>query len=167
MSSNSEKKERSYAEFVLVVVMVAIMMTVFIRYFMAQKQQITEVGFNTLSQNFSSQVVAVHAQWLMGIQPSTVVVSSFNKQKSQIIPVNKKGWIDVKQHVLACEKIWQHTLDIPMQILQSAVSAIEIKKSTIKKGRLCRFSIITGQYFEYQTHTGRVRLGNTAQWRLK
>ncbi|MGL1956516.1 MAG: hypothetical protein OCD00_04300 [Colwellia sp.] len=163
MSSNSEKKEKSLAEFVIVIVLVAIMMTIFIRYFMTQEQQITVTGFNALAQSFNSKVTVVHAQWLMDKQPLKMVVSSFNRQKPQIIPVNKKGWIDVKHNNLACEKIWQHTLEVPMQILQTVVSAIEIQKSSMKKGRLCRFSIISGQYFEYQTNTGRIKLGNSRE----
>ena len=152
----AEKSEKSMAELLIVITIFSVLIAIFIAYFLKQESQISTAGFGALTNKFGTKVVAVHGQWLMDKQPREVKVVSLYQDETVNIPVNKKGWIDVKSEVLACEAIWQHVMDIPMLFLKSPVSAVEIHKESMKVGRLCRYSLVSGQYFEYRTDNGQV-----------
>lgn len=154
----AEKKEKSMMELIIIVVVLAIMMATFIKYFLAQETQIVDTGFKSLSQSFSSTLNAVHGQWLMDGKPNYVNLRDFNSEDVQTVYVNKKGWIDSQEHELACQKIWLKTMSAPLIFIKEPVSAVEIVDSTLTFGRICRYSIETGQYFEYRTETGKVSL---------
>jgi len=156
VKASVEKREKSLAELVVVIVLFALLMAIFISYFMKQKDQITHTGFNTLANNFVSKVNAIHGQWYMDKKPSVVKLSVIGSAEKELIPVNKKGWLDVKGDLLACQKIWQLALDTPMEFLRSPVSAVEIKKTKQKSARICRYSISSTVYFEYNTLTGQI-----------
>ena len=155
-----EKREKSLAELVMVIILMALLIGSFISYFMKNKDQITRTGFDSLANSFITQVNVVHSQWFMDKQPATVVISSrllntSGENESEKVPVNAKGWIDVGLPELACQKIWQHTLNAPMEFVKSPVSSVEVKNST-QKGRICRYSINSGAFFEYHTFSGKV-----------
>jgi len=155
-----DKKQRSVYEFVIVVVIVAIMMKLLIDVFFSQQAKVTNTAFSSLSQNFTSKVNVVHGQWLMDKQPNIVVLNRINSNERAFINVNSKGWVDSEHTSLACHKIWQQILAMPLQVVKSKVIAIEIQNNTNKIGRLCRYSIANGQYFDYRSDTGKVRLNN-------
>jgi competence protein ComGC len=154
----TDKKQRSILEFVIVIVIVVIMMMLLIDVFFSQQTKVTNTAFNSLSQNFTSKVNVVHGQWLMDKQPSAVVLNLLNSSEKVTINVNKKGWVDNEHTSLACHKIWQQVLAIPLQVVKTKVVAIEIQNNVNQIGRLCRYSIANGQYFDYRSDTGKVRL---------
>ena len=156
VKASVEKREKSLAELVVVIVLFAVFMAIFISYFMKQKEQITHAGFNTLANNFFSKVNAVHGQWFMDQKPSLVQLSVIGSAENELIPVNVYGWLDVKENTFACEKIWYFALETPMEFLKSPVSAVEIKKSSQKQARTCRYSISSTVFFEYHSLTGKV-----------
>ena len=155
----TEKKQRSIIEFLIVVVIIAIMMKLLVDVFFSQQAKITNTAFVGLAQSFTSKVNVIHGQWLMDKQPHTVVLNRLNSNVKESIHVNEMGWVDSEHSSLACNKIWQQTLAIPLQVVKSKVIAIEIQKNTIKNGRLCRYSITNGQYFDYRSDTGKVKQG--------
>ena len=154
----TDKKQRSIFEFVIVIIIVTIMMTLLIDVFFSQQTKVTNTAFNSLSQNFTSKVNVVHGQWLMDKQPNVVILNRLNSSEKAIIDVNKKGWVDNEHTSLACHKIWQQVLAMPLQVVKSKVIAIEIQSNTNEIGRLCRYSIANGQYFDYRSDTGKVKL---------
>lgn len=160
MTTNSEKKEQSLAEFIVIIALVGVLMAVFINYFIKSEAQFSHAGFSTLAQSFNTKVSAVHAQWLMDKQPNTVLVASFNKNEKQAIPVNSAGWVDVKQKQLACENIWQLIMDTPMSLMKFSISAIEVhdntKKQDVQAKALCRYTLLDGSYFHYNRTNGKV-----------
>ena len=160
MATNSEKKEQSLAEFIVIIALVGVMMAVFINYFIKSEAQFSHAGFSTLAQNFNTKVSAVHAQWLMDKQPSTVLLASFNKSEKQAVPVNSAGWVDVKQKQLACENIWQLIMETPMSLMKFSISAIEVHDNTKKQDAqakaLCRYTLLDGSYFHYNRTNGKV-----------
>lgn len=153
-----DKKQRSIIEFLVVVVIITIMMKLLIDVFFSQQTKVTNTAFNSLSQNFASKINVVHGQWLMDKQPNVVILNRLNSSEKAIININKKGWVDNQQTSLACHKIWQQVLAMPLQVVKSKVIAIEIQNNTNEIGRLCRYSIDNGQYFDYRSDTGKVRL---------
>jgi competence protein ComGC len=152
----TEKKQRSIIEFLVVVVIIAIMMKLLIDVFFTQQAKVTDTVFVGFSQNFASKVNVVHSQWLMDNQPNIVVLNQLNSNTKEFIHVNDMGWIDSEHARLACHQIWQQTLALPLQVVKSKVTIIEINKKSIKNGRLCRYSIADGQFFDYRSDTGRV-----------
>lgn len=164
MTSNSEKKEKSLAEFVVIVALVGMLMAIFINYFIKNEAQFTHTGFTIIAQSFNTKVNAVHAQWMMDKQPSIVYLASLNKENKQAVPVNKAGWIDVHKAQLSCEEIWQIIMEAPMNSLQFSVSAIEVHNSFdkqqteqgISKNSQCRYLLLDGSYFQYNRAKGKV-----------
>jgi len=168
MSSNSEKKEKSLAEFVVIVALVGVMMAIFINFFIKNESQFTHAGFTTIAQSFNTKVNTVHAQWMMDRQPSVVYLASLNSAQKQAVPVNKAGWVDVNQRQLSCEAIWQLVMEIPISEMTFPVSAIEVhttngkykSKSQSERGSPekseCRYVILDGSYFQYNRAKGKV-----------
>lgn len=155
--SNSEKKQESIIEFVIVVVIIAVLMKLLLNMFFTQQEKITNAVFVGLVQSFTSKVNVVHGQWLMDKEPNVVVLNRLNSKEKQYVNVNLLGWIDSDHPSLACHKIWQQTLTMPMQVVKSDVVTIEIHNDAIKSGRLCRYSIANGQSFDYRSDTGKVK----------
>jgi hypothetical protein len=158
--SNVERKQRSLTEFIIIVIIIAVMMKLLLDLFFSHQEKITNIAFVGLAQNFTSKVNVVHGQWLMDKQPNVVVLSQMNSKEKQYVDVNFSGWIDTKNTRLACLNIWQQTLAMPLKVVKSKVVAIEIKHKAIKNGRLCRYSIANGQSFDYRSDTGKVKQVN-------
>jgi hypothetical protein len=164
MATNSEKIEKSLAEFIVIIALVGVMMAILINYVIKSESQFTNAGFNTLAQSFNTKVSTVHAQWLMDKQPSIVLLASFNNKEKQAIPVNNAGWVDVKHKELACEAIWQLIMETPMSLMQFSISAIEVHNSNDKHQKNqgaankseCRYVLPDGSYFEYNRAKGKV-----------
>lgn len=164
MTSNTEKKDKSLAEFVVIVALVGIMMAVFINFYIKNASQFTQAGFATIAQMFNTKVNAVHAQWMMDKQPTVVYLASLNNKQKQAVSVNKAGWIDVQQTQLSCEAIWQLIMEIPITAMKLPVSAIEVhtlngthqsKQGNAKKSE-CRYVLLDGSYFQYNRAKGKV-----------
>jgi len=165
-NKNAEKREKSMAEFVVVIIILAILMKVFISYFSEQEQRITTTGFTAIAQNFNNTIMVVHAQWFMEQKPSLVWLATANKKDKVGVTVNKNGWLDIPKQTInkiipltnmtPCENIWQLAMTIPMQLMKLSVAAIELRDKTMEGFHHCRYLLPSGQYFEYYSETGQV-----------
>lgn len=164
MSRNQsvEKREKSMAEFIVVIIILAILMKIFISYFSEQEQQITATGFTAIAQNFNNTVMVVHAQWLMDKQPSVVWLATQEKIDKMAVTVNKRGWLDMPKkaiiltNITPCENIWQLAMAIPMQLMKFSIVAIELHDKSLGDFHHCRYLLPSGHYFEYYSETGQV-----------
>jgi len=169
MASNSEKKEKSLAEFVLIILLIGMLAAIFINYYIKQEAQYANAGFSNLAQSFNVKVATVHAQWFMDKQPSVVQVVSLNKKEKQQVSVNQFGWVDSPQEELACEKIWQLVMAQPLSVMKFTIAAIEVRNTKSRniehvadkvnvKGAIlmCRYVLPDGRYFSYNRLNGRV-----------
>lgn len=168
MTTNSEKKDKSLAEFVVIVTLVGVMMAVFVNFYIKNESQFAQASFDSIAQTFSTKVNAVHAQWMMDKQPNVVYLASLNNKQKQAIPVNKAGWIDIDQQHSTCEAIWQLIMEVSIQQVKLAVSAVEVNKdfkATISssqdktfdfKSSECRYILYDGSYFQYNRAKGKV-----------
>ncbi|MBL0709798.1 MAG: hypothetical protein JJV99_02100 [Colwellia sp.] len=160
MASTSEKKEKSLAEFVIIIALVAMLTSVFVNYFIKQESQLNETAFKTLAQTFMSKVSTIHAQWLMDKQPRIVKLASINNQDKQLVSVNKFGWVDAKHKPLVCEYIWQVIMESPMSVMKQPIVAFEVRnfteQSVTKISLVCRYILSSGVYFDYNRLNGRV-----------
>jgi len=171
MSSNQrvDKREKSMAEFVVVIIVFAVLMKIFISYFSEQEQHITTTGFTAIAQNFNNTVVAVHAQWFMDKQPQIVWLATQHKKDRIAVTVNKQGWLDVpkqiksSENITACENIWQLAMTIPMQLMKFSIAAIELHDKGVGDFHHCRYLLPSGQYFEYYSRTGKVTKVNQTE----
>lgn len=152
----TEKNEKSMGELLIIIAMLSIMMAVFIYYFLKQEEQFTSVGFGAVKNTFSSRVNIIHAQWIMDLKPDSVYVKELNEGKKNGIAVNARGWIDAFDNGNACQYIWQATMEVPMELMNSPISSIEIKKEGSGKNRICRYELPSGEHFKYDTNTGKV-----------
>lgn len=162
------KREKSLGEIVLVVLLFSILMATFIHYFFKSETQINQVGFANLANNFSSQIILIHSKWLMDGKPVQVKVTENNllksRKKIKFISVNKKGWVNSKALNLSCTDIWQNVMSMPMFYAKKPVSAVQLQrhvdvnKKTLNEQQqiICRFSIESGQFFEYYSKNGKV-----------
>lgn len=160
MSSNSEKNEKSLAEFIMIVVLVGILMSVIINYYIKQEAQLSDVGFKTLAQKFTAKISTTHVQWLMDKQPNIVAVALLNSSTKQHITVNKQGWIDVKRTPLACERIWRLVMESPLNFMQQSIAALELRTTSMNQAQqanmVCRYILPSGAYFDYNPFNGNV-----------
>lgn len=157
MTSNSEKKDKSLAEFVLIIVLVGIMMAIFIKLYNKNESQFRQAGFASIAQTFNSKVHVVHAQWMMDNQPNIVKLTALNTDKKQAITVNNAGWIDVENTPLPCQAIWQLIIEAPLTAMKLPISAIELHtvNNLAEKGQ-CRYVLLGGSYFQYNRVNGKV-----------
>ena len=155
--STNDKKQASIIEFLIVVVFVAVLMKLLASVFFEQEANVTDIAFVGLAQNFTTKLNVVHGQWMMDRQPKIVVINSLNSAEQEAIFVNRAGWIDSEFSVLACQKIWQQALAVPLHVANSPITAIEIQNISINNGRLCRYSIANGQSFDYRSDIGKIQ----------
>ncbi len=166
-----EKREKSLGEMIVVILAFALLMATFIHYFFKNEAQITEAGFNNLAANFASKVMLIRSQWLMDGRPDKVKIVEFDaltgQKKSHVVSVNKSGWVDNALQALACQKIWQDVMLMPMRFAKQPISAIRLQHNKVsyedkkqkKSATLCRFSIQSGHFFEYSAQNGKVSSG--------
>jgi len=162
------KREKSLGEMILVVLLFTILMATFIHYFFKNELQINQAGFANLENNFASQVIFIHSQWLMDGKPAQIKVidksTLATNAKTKFIEVNKKGWVTTKTLNLPCNDIWQNVMAIPMKFAKQPVSAVQLQRNVGLNETglneaiplICRFSIESGQFFEYYTQNGKV-----------
>lgn len=145
----ADKREKSMGENIVIVTIVSGLMAIFIYYAFRQEAKITQVGFETLANAFSSKVTAIRAQWFMENQPKMVMV----KDKSLGIKVNGKGWVDYSPDSGHCVSAWQAVMQPELKFMNQIVAAMEIKK---EQQFYCRYQLPSGQYFDYYPSTGKV-----------
>ncbi len=168
MSGNKsvDKREKSMAEFVVVIIIFAVLMKIFINYFSEQEPRITTTGFTAIAQNFNNTIMVVHAQWFMEQKPNVIWLATSNKKDKVAVTVNKKGWLDIPKQTInetihltkmtPCESIWQLAMTIPMQLMKFSIAAIELRDKGLGDFHRCRYLLPSGQYFDYYSETGKV-----------
>ena len=160
----ADKKEKSLGEIVIIIAIVSILMMSFIHYFLKQEDQITQAGFKALSQNFSTKITAVRAQWFMDKKPDYVeLISSGETQK---IYVNQLGWVDSTNKNSACEDIWTSIIGESLHLMNVSIKVSENinvngKNINVNAKRVCKYSLPSGDFFQYHTNDGRVNIAIT------
>jgi len=164
----SNKRERSLGELVLVVLVFALLMAIFIHYFFKSEAQINRVGFASLASSFVSKVILIHGQWLTDGRPKQVNIVEYEQVNGdrvhRQVTVNNAGWVDSNLKNLACQQIWQFVMAMPMTFVRQPISAIRLQRQSAAseqvkasdRATICRFSIKSGEFFEYSAKNGKV-----------
>jgi len=163
----SDKKGKTLAENLIIVVMLGLLMASFIYYFFKQESHFTKVAFDAVANSFSARVTGIHAQWFMDNQPRWVIIKETatinGERKNMRVTVNKAGWVDTHNSELSsvqnyCQQIWQQVLATPMVYMKQPISAVLVNTNNARqdKSRLCQYSLPSGEYFEYQPSNGKV-----------
>ena len=152
------KKEKSIAENILVVILLVVLMGSFVEVFFKQEQEVTDGGFYSMKSTFTSKIMMVHAQWFIDTKPSSVKIKQSQDQQISYssIPVNHYGWVDVTDKTLRCEKIWQFVMDMPLVFMKKSIVAIQINKASTAGHGSCRYQLSSSQFFDYDSASGRV-----------
>ncbi|MEW6989172.1 hypothetical protein AADZ91_00670 [Colwelliaceae bacterium 6441] len=164
MSNQAElnSREKTLGENVVIIVLIAILMSSFLYYFFKQEQQLTTVGFDAMARKFSSSVMGIRAQWYMDGQPDEVIIKE-NHQSTVVLKVNKNGWVDLgNEH--NCQKIWLAIMATELSFMNQPIAVLSINsatkgegnKNTRYVGNVCRYSLPSGESFDYQLETGTV-----------
>lgn len=162
----ADAREKSIAEFVGMVLIVAVLMAYFVKHFLQNEPSYQEVSLDVTFSQFASQVVSIHSQWYLEQQPETMAIiekavdgSTLNKRW---ITLNKKGWPDVKSAERPCADIWQLVMAQPLLVRNTPVSAVQVKFNTEPNmiGKICRFYLTNQRYFEYNSGNGEVSKAN-------
>ena len=151
------KREKSLAEFLLIISLVLILMASFVYYFFKQESEYGQTVFARIANNFAERVVLSHSQWLIEANPVFVELPAYdrdNQRQSLVIEMNKYGWLDTKQPN-ACAAIWQAATDMTIEDFIEPLAAVEIQINQ-QGGRICRYSLASGIYFDYNSQTGAV-----------
>ncbi|WDD98185.1 hypothetical protein [Thalassomonas actiniarum] len=102
-------------------------------------------------------------------------------RQQQRIVLNAYGWVDAppegQKNVSRCDLIWQQVMDVPMMFLRSPVSSLELRRPVLPQtkdkqrkpakpssrekyrqhpGSICRYSLLSGEYFQYHLFNGTV-----------
>jgi len=155
--SSFAKREKSLAEQVIIVLMVAALMASFVYYFFKEEAEITQVGFSSLASRFASQVTAIKAQWYMDKQPNMVYVKTANlDDEPLLIKVNKNGWVQPVENDNACKAIWQWVMQTPLFFMKQPISVYSVTDNINSSVSHCRYSLPSGEFFEYWPKTGKV-----------
>jgi len=165
----SDKKGKSMAENLIIMVMLGLLMASFIYYFFKQEAHFTKVGFDAVANSFSARITGIHAQWFMDKQPRWVIIketTTINGNRENIrVAVNSAGWVDISTEEYlnvenGCQLIWQQVLATPMVYMKQPISAVlvnvSINNETQQKSHSCQYSLPSGEYFEYQPSNGKV-----------
>ena len=159
----SAKREKSMAEFLLIVACVLLMMAIFAYYFFKQEDEYSKVAFERLANNFADKIVVTHGQWLMESRPKTIELKRFGDDYransdstavNQIWRLNKNGWLDSEDNN-ACYEIWRIVTETELTVLPEPISVLETQTSG-QLGRVCRYQLASGTYFDYNSRTGDV-----------
>lgn len=162
----ADEKEKSIADFVGIVLIVAVLMALFIWYFLKHEQGYQQVALNNAKTRFSSQVLLAHAQWLVEFSPTTLVMTlelPDGSRSKRRITMNKLGWPDSNSASLACHEIWQQVMAEPLKVLNTQVSVVELKRqldSGKSTGKICRYFLSESRFFEYNSGNGQVTTAN-------
>ncbi len=163
------KREKSLLEQLVIVLVFLFLMGVFIQYFFKNEQELNKTGFENIAANFITQLSLIRGQWFMDSQPQTVFIIETDAQgksaSKRKVTVNENGWVDSEKTELACQDIWQMVMTTPLIFMREPVSAIELKRNNGEqlldkknqfKNKVCRYSIASGEYFEYESATGKI-----------
>lgn len=153
-----EKKERSMAELLIIIILLGVLAVVFMNSFFKQEKNISNAAFDALANTFSSKVQIVHGQWMMDKQPNVVELASLPEQDIERVVVNRKGWIDDDSAHDACKNIWQMATNAPLKFMNHVVSVVEVER-TGQQGRVCRYVVYQEDLqlaFEYSSASGKV-----------
>ncbi|GLX77867.1 hypothetical protein tinsulaeT_12070 [Thalassotalea insulae] len=153
--SEANKRERSLGENVMVVMLVALLMSVFLYYFFQQEKNISQAGFNIAATNFSSKVTAIRAQWFMEHQPAILTIKEQDGGQLKVV-LNNKGWIDFGDVADNCRKIWQVLISQELKFINQTVAVIDVVNTENPLFDACRYRLPSGEYFDYFSNTGRV-----------
>jgi hypothetical protein len=154
--SKTVDKKKSLTEFIIVIIIIGILMNLFINLFFEQRAKLTNSILLSISQQFTTKVNLVRSAWLTSSQPQVVKLLQLSGKGSQLVPVNTKGWVDVKGSNQKCQRIWQHVLMTPLLVANTEVVALEINGESTSNQYICRYQLISGEFFDYHPKNGKV-----------
>lgn len=160
--SDVNGREKTLGENVIIIALITVFMSSFLYYFFKQEQRLKEVGFDAIARKFSASVLAVRAQWFMDGQPDEVILKEQGKPNITVT-VNRKGWVDFKSDNENCQKVWFTLMTTDLYFMNHPIAVIEISNNANVTNdkenhgvNMCRYSLPTGESFDYYLNNGKV-----------
>ena len=157
MSNKSvlSRRGKTIGENILIVLLIAVLMAMFIYYFFKQEKQLTQVGFEAIANNFAANVTAIRAQWFMDGQPKQLLLKEKNATML-MLPMNKQGWVDSINAQAPCISVWKSIMASELVFMNQPIIVVEIINEENSQKNSCRYSLASGERFDYQPKTGKV-----------
>lgn len=152
-SSVSDKREKSWYENIIIVVVIAILMTSVITWYLKSEDNFKQAGYNALAATFFSRLTIIRSQWFMDNKPKYV---SVNNNDNSDIYTNKNGWVDSPKRKLACQHIWEQVMESPLSYGNQPISVIEVFDKSLSYQRVCQFVNGNDQVIEYNATIGEI-----------
>lgn len=159
MLAKAPRKDKvTLAELIIIVLLIAVLMTIFLGYFFKHQDQVTRTGFNNVSQVFAARLNAMRAQWMMSGQPRFILIADEISKQEVKISINNKGWVTSQNSDSGCENIWLQIMGSSLDERESPITAIFLIVNTdgIVKQSVCQYSLSSGEYFTYNVNNGLV-----------
>jgi hypothetical protein len=149
----SDKREKSWYENIIIVIVIAILMSSVINWYLKSEDNFKQAGYNALAATFFSRITVIRSQWFMDNKPR--YVSIHNNGNSEIY-TNKSGWVDSPKRKLVCQHIWKQVMESPLSYGNQPISVIEVFDKDQAYQRVCQFINGSGQVIEYNAFTGNI-----------
>ena len=150
-------RDKSMTELLVIIIVLGLLMASFISAFFEQEEEINDVGFSALANNFASQVQAIRGQWMMDGRPSRLILKEVSGRQSTVV-VNHLGWVTAE----SCQAIWQSVLDIPLTFMNQPVGVVakivagEDNLDLTSQTHSCRYALNELIFFDYMLLSGKV-----------
>lgn len=154
-----KKKEKKLSENLLIVGLIALLMSMFVTSFFKQEANINRVGFDAAAQKFLSNVISIRAQWHMDGKPTSLVLKEHN-QPDVLVRVNEQGAVTFDEEANQCQKLWRFLMATDLKFMNENITVIEITNNFVKDEKktknICRYSMLSGESFDYHRDSGKV-----------
>lgn len=141
----------------------AILMGAFIVYFYEGEPNLKGQILFQRGDQLEDAAITSHWQWQAEGRPQRIILVHYNSNGKETdrspVLMNQAGWPEVKPSSEGCQKLWQMLLHQPMEVDGFRVRGeYEPGDDDEKQGSsaYCRFSLSSGDYFDYAINRGDV-----------
>lgn len=155
-SSAITKREKSWYENIIIVIVIAALMASVITWYLKREDYFKQAGYNALAATFFSRLTVIRSQWFMDNKPKYVNVYSSSDRGNTTIYTNKSGWVDSPKRKLACQHIWEQVMESSLDYGKQPISVIEVFDKGESYQRVCQYVNSNGLVIEYNAFTGEI-----------
>ena len=141
----------------------AILMATFIIYFYESEPNLKGQILHQRGEALEDAAITSHWQWQAEGRPQRIILVHYNSDGKETdrspVAMNLAGWPEVNASSEGCQRVWQMLLHQPMEVDGFRVRG-EFYDESQGEGRAdnsyCRFSLSSGDYFDYAIFRGDV-----------
>lgn len=158
-AKQAQTSRRLIANLVVLLVFVGILGALIV-YFNGAEPELKNNMLHQVSRRMQDSATQVRWQWQAEGRPNAIMLVYYNQQGAEVdrrpVRLTSGGLAQVDSNDEACERLWSALLNIPAQLDGFRVRSqfVQSKNSENGMGRICRYRISGGSYFDYNIATG-------------